>query len=207
MDLLQISRALSYTVVGMSLFMKIPQVRTLLLSKDTKGVNLRTNWMEIGAYLIGFSYGYTHEYHVSIYFESVVLAIQSAIIIILITWKDNKWTMENMFYTVLTVMFMTATYLRLVPHSLLSILLSSTLPLAAAGKVAQIVTIYRLKSKGNVSVVTWSLATYGCAARLFTIYVEVRDMEILFNFFVSFILNSIVVMMCIYYGSNIKKRN
>ncbi len=199
--LLEISRFLSYTVIGMSLFMKIPQIRALFVSSSTEGINLRTNWMEIGAYLIGLSYGYTHEYHVSIYFESGVLAIQNGVIIFLVIFKENRWTLENGFYTLLSVLFVAATYLKVVPHYLLSILLSSTLPLAAAGKLAQIATIYRLKSKGSVSVMTWALTTYGCAARLFTVYVEVGDMEIFFNFFVSFILNGIVVMMCIYYGN------
>lgn len=205
MDLVGVSRLLSYTVVGISLFMKVPQIRALFTSRDTKGINLRSNWMDIGAYLIGFSYGYTHEYHVSIYFESVVLAVQSVIIILLVILKEKRWTLENGFYTLLFVMFAAATYLRLVPHSLLSVLLSLTLPLAASAKIAQIATIYHLKSKGNVSVLTWALMTYGCAARLFTIYVEVGDMEIFLNFFVAFILNVIVVVMCIYYGDNQKK--
>ena len=199
---LQISRVLSYTVLGMSFFMKMPQVKSLYASKSTEGMNFRSIWMEIGSYLIGSSYGYTHGYHLSIYFECVVLAIQSAVILFLVMYREKRWTLENGFYVLLSSVFLTATVMGVVPHSLLSILLSLTLPLAAASKLAQIRTIYHLKTKGNVSILTWGLMTYGCAARLFSIYVEVGDMEILFNYFVSFVLNGLVVIMCIYYDSN-----
>lgn len=94
----------------------------------------------------------------------------------------------------------------IVPYPLLSVLLFWTLPLSAASKLAQIATIYQLKSMGNVSVTTWSLATYGCLARIFTVYVEVGDLQILLNFFVSFVLNGVVVIMCLYYGSEVQKK-
>ena len=200
-EVLQISRILSYTVVGISLFMKLPQVIAILSSGKTKGVNLRTYWMEIGAYLIGFSYGYTHRYHITVYAEAGLLAIQSAIIVFLVMLYDHKWTLENFMYTLILATFIAISFLRLIPHSFLSLLLSLTLPLAAISKVAQISTIYRLKSKGSVSILTWSLATYGCLARLFTVYVEVGDLQILMNFFISFVLNGVVVFMCLYYST------
>lgn len=204
--ILLFSRVLSYTVVGMSVFMKLPQVLALCTSGSTEGVNLKTYWLEIGAYLIGFSYGYTHGYHMSIYFESGLLAVQSAIVILLVVYYDSKWTMENAIYTLICLGFIVTTYFKLLPYTLLSILLSSTLPLAVASKVAQIMTVYQIKSRGNVSILTWSLATYGCFARLFTVYVELGDLQILFNFFVSLILNGVVVILCLYYGDGNQKK-
>ena len=73
----------------------------------------------------------------------------------------------------------------------------STLPLAAASKLAQVMELNRIKTQGDVSKLTWSLAAYGCAgkvyltdyhniclishfsitARLFTIIVEVKDVQ------------------------------
>lgn len=202
---LLISRTLSFTVVGLCFFMKLPQVMALLFSKNTKGMNLGTNWMELGTYLIGFSYGYTHGYHISIYGDAGLLAFQSAIVIFLIIYYDKKWTLENAIHTLVSLSFIAAFYLRVLPHPFLSLLLSLTLPLSVVSKLAQISTIYKIKSKGNVSVLTWLLATYGCLARLFTVYVEVDDMQIMLNFLVSFVLNSLVVIMCLYYGSGIEK--
>lgn len=203
---LLISRALSYSVVAICVFMKLPQVLAILKTGDTKGVNLKSIWMEIGAYLIGFSYGYTHGYHLSTYVESGLLAAQSATIVFLVVYYDSKWTIENAVYALVITSFTACSLSMLVPFSVLSILLSLALPLSAGSKLAQIATIYRIQSKGNVSVLTWSLAAYGCFARLFTVYIEVDDMLILFNFLVSAVLNSTVVALCLYYGDGKQRK-
>lgn len=39
----------------------------------------------------------------------------------------------------------------------------STLPLAVASKLTQVMELYRIKTQGDVSKLTWSLAAYGCA--------------------------------------------
>lgn len=202
---LNVSRFLSYTVVIISVFMKLPQISTLLASGSAEGVNLRSYWLEIGAYLIGFFYGYTYDYHISIYAEAGLLALQDVIIIALVMNHNKKWTLENALYIFLAASFIIASLCKVVPHPVLDVLLSSTLPLAVSSKVGQIRTIYQLKSRGDVSVFTWALATYGCVARIFTAFVEVGDLQILMNFCVSALLNSIVVALCLYYGKEIKK--
>lgn len=205
-SLLIVSRFLSYTVVGMSVFMKLPQITAIFMTGNTKGVNLKTYWLESGSYLISFSYGYTHGYHISTYVETVLLVIQSAAIIVLVIYYDKKWTLENALYTSVALGLIVPTLMGLIPHFLLSILLSLTLPLAVFSKLTQITTIYQIKSRGNVSILTWSLAAYGCFARLFTVYVELGDMQIFFNFFVSSMLNTVVVIMCFYYGDELQKK-
>lgn len=205
-SLLIVSRFLSYTVVGMSVFMKLPQITAIFMTGNTKGVNLKTYWLESGSYLISFSYGYTHGYHISTYVETVLLVIQSAAIIVLVIYYDKKWTLENALYTSVALGLIVPTLMGLIPHFLLSILLSLTLPLAVFSKLTQITTIYQIKSRGNVSILTWSLAAYGCFARLFTVYVELGDMQIFFNFFVSSMLNAVVVIMCFYYGDELQKK-
>ena len=205
-SLVQVSRFLSYTVIVISVFMKLPQVFAIFISGNTEGVNLKTYWLEIATYLIGFFFGYTHGYHISIYLESGLLAIQSATIIFLVVYYERKWTAENLMYTFLFVAFIATSLLKLVPLSLLRILLSLTLPLSVVSKLAQLSTIFQIKSKGNVSILSWSLAAYGCLARIITVSVEVGDPQIILNFFVSFVLNTMVVAMCMYYGNGIEKQ-
>lgn len=203
---LLISRTLSYSVVAICVFMKLPQVLAILRKGDTKGVNLRSCWMEVGSYLIGFFYGYTHGYHMSTYVECGFLAVQSATIICLMVYYDRLWTLQNALCASITICFVLGSFFGLVPLSLLSILVSLALPLSAGSKVAQISTIYRIKSKGNVSMLTWSLAAYGCYARLFTVCVEVKDALILLNYISSSVLNTTVVALCLYYGEGKKRK-
>ena len=186
--------------------MKLPQLFSILGTGNTRGVNLKTFWMEIGCYIIGLSYGYVHGYHLTTYMEYIFLTVQNVAIIFLVMYYDRKWTLENWLYTLICVVYIAISSLNLLPHPLLSVLLSLTLPLAVVSKLEQIRTLYRIKSRGGVSVLTWSLAAYGCVARLFTVYVEVGDLQILLNFLLSAILNSTVVFMCLYYGDNLVKK-
>ena len=194
-------------MVALSFFMKLPQVLAILRTGRTEGVNLRTYWMEIGAYLIGFFYGYTYGYHLSTYMEAGLLAVQSACIIFLVMYYEGKWTLENALYSVVIGSFVTSSFFRLVPLPFLKILLSLTLPLTAGSKLAQIGTVYRLKSKGNVSVLAWSLAAYGCFARLFTTFVEVGDVLIFLKFLMAAGLNSTVVALCLFYSHREEKNS
>ena len=41
-----------------------------------------------------------------------------------------------------------------------------TLPLAVSSKISQIRALYKIKSKGAVSTVTWAAVTYGCAGKV-----------------------------------------
>lgn len=47
MDALAISRTLSFTVIVLSFFMKLPQVRAIYIAKSSRGVNIRGYWMDM----------------------------------------------------------------------------------------------------------------------------------------------------------------
>ena len=202
---LVVSRTLSYSVMSLCVLMKLPQIRSLLSSKSAAGISLRSYWLEISTYFIGFFYGYVNDFHFSVYAESGFLILQDVAIIFLIVKYNRDWTFENLLYAILCVTFVVSSLAGVVPQSLFRLLLSSTLVTGSLSKLGQILSLYRLKSQGDVSVVTWSLVAYGCLARVFTVLVEVGDLQILANYAVSFVLNSTVVALCLYYGKGQKK--
>ena len=63
----------------------------------------------------------------------------------------------------------------------------STLPLAAASKLTQVMELYKIKTQGDVSKLTWSLAAYGCAGKrikfiivqYFTSYIKITYVHVL----------------------------
>ncbi|CAI8045005.1 hypothetical protein GBAR_LOCUS24907 [Geodia barretti] len=77
---------------------------------------------------------------------------------------------------------------------------AATVPLLIASRGTQIYSLYRLKSVGDVSISMFVLSSYASAARLFTIAVEVKDLQIFFMFVLSLFLNLTVVVQCFYYG-------
>ena len=144
----------------------------------------------------------------TIYLESGFLAIQSGIIIILIVYYKRQWTAVNGLYAIFTGSFIALSLLDLIPRSLFRILLMCEFPISVVSKLIQIRTLYRIKARGTVSVLTWSLSAYGCFVRVFTVYVEVadHDLQMLFNFLTCGILNAVVATMCLYYGNAVKDK-
>ena len=47
-----VSRSLSYSVIFLSVFLKLPQVWALYDAKSSRGVNARSYWMEITWYAL-----------------------------------------------------------------------------------------------------------------------------------------------------------
>ena len=194
---LRVSRFLSYTVIAMSSIMKLPQVFAILQAGNSTGLNVKAYWMDLTACLIGFSYGYAHGYHLTTYMEAGLIAIQVSIIIFLVILYDRKWTLENGLYTLLCAVYIVISSLKLLPHPLFSVLLSSTLPLAVLSKLTHIRTLYQIKSRGSVSMLMWLLDTYLCVVRLFTVYVEVGDLLILASFFIALIQDLTIIFMLV----------
>ena len=50
---LRVSRFLSYTVIGMSSIMRLPQVFAILQAGNSTGLNVKAYWMDLTACLIG----------------------------------------------------------------------------------------------------------------------------------------------------------
>ena len=115
--------------------MRLPQIFAILQAGNSTGLSVKAYWMDLAACLIGFSYGYAHGYHLTTYMEAGLIAIQVSTIIFLVILYDRKWTLENGLYTLLCAVYIVISSLKLLPHPLLSALLSSTLPLAVLSKL------------------------------------------------------------------------
>lgn len=200
--LLLLSRCLSYSVIAVSVVTKLPQVVSLLSAGSAHGVNVRGCWMETACYLISWSYGYFHAFHYSTYVEAVLLTVQSCAVVLLVVRYSRLWNLENAFFALITFAFVSLSLFKALPAGVLYILLLSTLPLSIASKLVQMRELHRLKQRGDVSLSSWSLATYCCAARLITVAVEVRDTQVFVNYLVAVVLNSVVVLQCLVYSNS-----
>ncbi|KAL5456929.1 hypothetical protein EMCRGX_G034157 [Ephydatia muelleri] len=157
--------------------------------------------MDMACYVFGTSYAYYLNNPISTYAESIILAVQTVVIIGAITYYNKQWNAENLLYVVITALFLTGSISFVLPMFLIRQLHMLTLPLAVSSKLSQIRAMYKIKSRGAVSTLTWAAVTYGCAARMFTTWVEVKDPVVFTSFFVSFGLNLVITLQCLYYGN------
>ena len=71
------------------------------------------------------AYGYFYDYHISTYGESILLAIQSYLILSLAIQYSNDWTLENGAWLVGNGVFIAAMVTKMIPPQVLSLLMVS----------------------------------------------------------------------------------
>ncbi|XP_061553214.1 solute carrier family 66 member 3 isoform X2 [Phycodurus eques] len=71
--------------------------------------------------------------------------------------------------------------------------------ISAASKFAQLQCLWRSKDAGQVSALTWALATYTCTTRIYTTVATTGDMQVLVRFIAMTLLNLWVLLSVLYY--------
>ncbi|KAG9336880.1 hypothetical protein JZ751_003228 [Albula glossodonta] len=71
--------------------------------------------------------------------------------------------------------------------------------ISAGSKFAQLQCLWESKDSGQVSALSWGMATYTCLARVFTTVVTTGDMQVLVRFIVMTVLNGWVTAVVLYY--------
>jgi len=73
------------------------------------------------------------------------------------------------------------------------------IPIGASSKILQLQTIISNKSSGQVSRTGWIFACYNNLARIITNLIETKDMSMVINLLISFVLNVSIVIACTVY--------
>lgn len=74
-----------------------------------------------------------------------------------------------------------------------------TTPVSAISKIMQLVEIIRNQNADSVSVLTWFLSVFTNATRIYTIFMDSADINLLLNFSISSVLSASVMVAAIYY--------
>jgi len=75
------------------------------------------------------------------------------------------------------------------------------IPIGASSKILQLQTIISNKSSGEVSRIGWIVASYNSLARIITNLIQTKDMRMVINLLISFILNISIVIACTVYAN------
>lgn len=197
---------LSMTVVTLCLVMKLPQIWSAIRSGDTKGISLSSVLLEQSGYSVMLSYSFAMEYPVANYLESGLLLIQNFFMLaIIIHTRDLLSPKVCVYFIIYFIVYLSIGY-RLVPDVILTSVILLATPLSMSSKLAQIAELYRTKDAGRLSAATWSIAAYGCYARIVTNLVQTGDLGILVNFASGALLNTTIVAMILYYTQQNRKK-
>jgi mannose-P-dolichol utilization defect protein 1 len=209
-----LSKALGWLVLLGAVFVKVPQVLAILNKKSVAGLSLTMFLLELLGYCINFSYGYVQKFPFSTYGESGIILIQNLVIIYLFSVYGNIGKMGSLGAVLASIGFTYSAVNGLVPHSILGTLQTGSIAIFSASKIPQIISNFRNKSTGALSLITFLLNFGGSMARVFTTMKELDDNVVLMGYVIGAALNGIILLQILFYGdkstskavSNINKK-
>ncbi|KAF9021832.1 mannose-P-dolichol utilization defect 1 protein [Hymenopellis radicata] len=194
-----ISKGLGLAIVVGGSIVKVPQLLLILKARSARGLSLPAYIMETLSYAITLAYSFRNEFPFSTYGENFFLAIQNALITLLITFfSPNATGKITLVSAALTGAVSTLYNL---PKDTLAVLQFATLPLSLFSKLPQIASNYQAGSTGQLSAFAVISQVLGCAARLFTTSQEVGDPVVLTGFALALLLNLVLgAQLWMYWG-------
>jgi len=181
------------TTVLLCVVCKIPQILLIYRSKSVEGLSENSLALELLTYVISLSYNAMKSYPVSTYMEDPFLSIQTLIVLLIVYSYNDKLSKEKIGVIVgLAGVFYLLSYG--IPHPLiLQGLLTATLPMKVFSKLLQLSQIWKAKSAGSISMVSWGINIYTCVTRIITTVLVTNDTTILIKHALSVTLNSAVI--------------
>ncbi|XP_057716282.1 solute carrier family 66 member 3 isoform X2 [Corythoichthys intestinalis] len=146
-------------------------------------------------YIVFVTYQVYYDYPPPTYLEYPILIAQDVVLLLLILLYDGR--LQNSL--VYSVVFVVGWRLLTVEKWIIDFAMSLCTFISAASKFAQLQCLWKSKDAGQVSALTWGLATYTCATRIYTTMATTGDMQVLVRFIVMTFLNLWVLLSVLYY--------
>ncbi|XP_061650617.1 solute carrier family 66 member 3 isoform X1 [Phyllopteryx taeniolatus] len=179
--------------------LKFPQIFVLLRAKSTTGLSIKSLVLElIGPllwYIVFVTYQMYYDYPPPTYLEYPILIAQDVVLLLLILLYGGR-LQDSLLYS---VVFVVGWRLLTVEKWIIDFAMNLCTFISAASKFAQLQCLWRSKDAGQVSALTWALATYTCMTRIYTTVVTTGDMQVLVRFIAMTLLNLWVLLSVLYY--------
>ncbi|XP_061897699.1 solute carrier family 66 member 3 [Entelurus aequoreus] len=178
--------------------LKFPQIFVLMRAKSTTGVSLKSLLLELFGYIVFVTYQTYYDYPPPTYLEYPILIAQDVVLLLLILLYNNR-LQDSLIYTVL---FVLGWRLLTVEKWIIDFAMSLCTFVSAASKFAQLQCLWKSKDAGQISALTWGMASYTCMTRIYTTIMTTGDMLVLVRFITTTLLNLWVLLSIFYYRKN-----
>ncbi|KAM9571480.1 solute carrier family 66 member 3 [Salvelinus alpinus] len=191
----KVLHAANFSTLFVCMVLKFPQIFVLMRAKSTTGVSLNSLLLELTGFIVFVTYQMYYDYPPPTYLEYPILIAQDVILLLLILHYNGSLK-QSLIYA---VVFMGGWQLLTVQKWIIDLAMSLCTFISAGSKFAQLQCLWQSKDSGQVSALSWGMATYTCFARIYTTSVTTGDMQVLVRFIVMALLNSWVLATVLYY--------
>ncbi|XP_064158868.1 solute carrier family 66 member 3 [Anguilla rostrata] len=185
----------NFSTLFVCMVLKFPQIFVLMQAKSTRGVSLKSLLLELIGFIVFITYQMYYDYPPPTYLEYPILIAQDAILLLMILHYNGNLRQS---LTQLT-RFVGGWQLLTLQKWIIDLAMSLCTLISAASKFAQLQCMWQAKDSGQVSALSWGMATYTCLARIFTTVMMTGDMQVLVRFIVMAILNGWVTAVVLHY--------
>lgn len=209
-----IAEALGYLIAFGSVLLYTPIAVRILRQKSADGLTVSTWWLKLTSYTCSGVYNIKLGYPISSFAETLVIAVEAAIVLALVTFYQRRFD--------LATLAITCVYLSVAVWALASppdwpygptseqIALGqgASATLNTIALLPQLQQNFRRKTAGDYSAITASLASVGCAARLFTtVQLAGGDPLLLWSFGTALVLNASLLGQILWFGTQEEGRS
>ncbi|KAM6912786.1 solute carrier family 66 member 3 [Xenentodon cancila] len=185
----------NFSTLFACMVLKFPQIFVLMRAKSTTGVSLNSLLLELIGFIVFVTYQMYYDYPPPTYLEYPILIAQDVVLLLLILHYNNSLR-RSVIYALLLV---GGWRLLTVERWIIDLAMSLCTFISAASKFTQLQCLWRSKDAGQVSALTWAMATFTCIARIYTTIETTGDMQVLVRFVAMTLLNLWVLLTVIHY--------
>ncbi|XP_014892373.1 solute carrier family 66 member 3 [Poecilia latipinna] len=185
----------NFSTLFLCMVLKFPQIFVLMRAKRSTGISLNSLLLELIGFIVFVTYQTYYNYPPPTYLEYPILIAQDVILLLLILYYNGSLR-QSLVYALLLV---GGWRLLTVERWIIDLAMSLCTFISAASKLTQLQCMWNSKDAGQVSALSWGMATYTCMARIYTTSVTTGDMQVLVRFVAMTLLNFWVLLTVIYY--------
>ncbi|XP_061110206.1 solute carrier family 66 member 3 [Conger conger] len=193
----------NFSTLFVCMVLKFPQIFVLMQAKSTTGVSLKSLLLELIGFIVFITYQMYYNYPPPTYLEYPILIAQDVVLLLMILHYDGNLRQSLLYIAV----FVGGWQLLTVQKWVIDLAMSLCTLISAGSKFAQLQCLWQAKDSGQVSALSWGMATYTCLARIFTTVMTTGDTQVLVRFIVMAILNGWVTGVVLYYRRKGIKRD
>ncbi|XP_040286903.1 solute carrier family 66 member 3 [Bufo bufo] len=185
----------NWSTLVVCMVVKFPQILSVMAAKSAEGLSLGSVLLEVTGFLVFLRYHMYYEYPMETYLEYPILIAQDAVLLLFILHYSGSMrsalTYSGMFFGLWNTLVL--------KKWIIDIALNLCTLISASSKFLQLQHLWRTQDSGQASALTWGMATYTCATRIFTTVMTTGDIAVLVRFIVMFVLNCWVVLAILKY--------
>uniref|UniRef100_A0A3B5MD07 Uncharacterized protein n=1 Tax=Xiphophorus couchianus TaxID=32473 RepID=A0A3B5MD07_9TELE len=148
----------NFSTLFMCMVLKFPQIFVLMRAKRSTGISLNSLLLELTGFIVFVTYQMYYDYPPPTYLEYPILIAQDVILLLLILYYNGSLR-QSLVYALLLV---GGWRLLTVERWIIDLAMSLCTFISAASKLTQLQCMWSSKDAGQVSALSWGMATYTC---------------------------------------------